>query len=83
MKTKADKHREAGTLDAFRRRQAASRAGTRRYQERMAKEAEERAAGPTDEEIRMAMVMTPHLSDDDDYEHWIRMGRAVLALINR
>jgi len=31
----------------------------------------------------MAMVMTPHLSDDDDYEHWIRMGRAVLALINR
>ena len=33
MKTKADKHREAGTLDAFRARQAASRASTARYQE--------------------------------------------------
>lgn len=35
MKTKADKHREAGTLDQFRARQAASRADTLRYQQRM------------------------------------------------
>jgi hypothetical protein len=35
MKTKADKHREAGTLDAFRARQAASRAGTARWQQQL------------------------------------------------
>jgi hypothetical protein len=35
MKTKADKHREAGTLAQFRARQAASREGTARYQQRM------------------------------------------------
>jgi len=34
MKSKADKHREAGTLEQFRARQAASRAGAARYQER-------------------------------------------------
>jgi hypothetical protein len=42
-----------------------------------------RAAGvPTlsDEQIRMAMILTPAYSDDADYQHWIRMGRSVLAL---
>ena len=33
----------------------------------------------TDEQIRMAMVLTPAFIDDGDYAHWIRMGRAVLA----
>lgn len=39
IKSKADKHREAGTLEAFRARQAASRAGTARHQERVCTEA--------------------------------------------
>jgi hypothetical protein len=34
----------------------------------------------TDEQIRRAMILTPAFSDDADYAHWIRMGRAVLAL---
>lgn len=33
----------------------------------------------TDEQIRMAMVLTPAYSDDADYAHKIRMGRAVLT----
>jgi hypothetical protein len=33
----------------------------------------------TDEAIRMAMVLTPAYSDDDDYVRLIRMGRAVLT----
>lgn len=37
----------------------------------------------TDEQIRMAMVLTPAFSDDGDYAHWIRMGRAVLAAAAR
>lgn len=35
---------------------------------------------PTDEQIRRAMILTPAYSDDADYAHWIRMGRAVLAI---
>ena len=34
MKTKADKHREAGTLEQFRARQAASRQSTKAWQEK-------------------------------------------------
>lgn len=37
------------------------------------------AAALTDEQIRMAMVLAPAYSDDADYAHYIRMGRAVLA----
>jgi hypothetical protein len=35
----------------------------------------------SDEQIRMAMILTPAYSDDGDYQHWIRMGRSVLALL--
>lgn len=35
LKTRADKHREAGTLDQFRARQAASRASEDRRRERV------------------------------------------------
>jgi len=37
-------------------------------------------SAPTDEQIRRAMILTPAYSDDADYAHWIRMGRAVLAI---
>lgn len=57
MKSKADKHREAGTLDAFRARQRASRASTVAYQQRMRDAPPE----PIDEDrliIEMAMIQT-------------------------
>jgi hypothetical protein len=38
------------------------------------------AAKVSDEQIRMAMILTPAYCDDGDYQHWIRMGRSVLAL---
>lgn len=38
MKTKADKHREAGTLDQFRARQAVSRASEDRRRDRVQSE---------------------------------------------
>jgi hypothetical protein len=53
MKSKADKHREAGTLEAFRARQAASRAGTARYQERLRTEANDERRG--DAEMRAVL----------------------------
>lgn len=59
MKTKADKHREAGTLDRFRARQAASRAGTAKYQLAL------REALYTDS--------TPHLHiGDSAFEDWFQ-----------
>ncbi len=58
MKSKADKHREAGTLDAFRARQAASRAGTARYQERAAEaaSADDPVTAAADEPVARVLV---------------------------
>lgn len=53
MKTKADKHRDKGTLAEFRARQAASRAGTARHQERMAAKRAEQAKSPAPTDTEM------------------------------
>lgn len=50
MMTKAEKHKRAGTLDEFRARQAASRQGTLRYQDRMRSQREEKGLEPSLEE---------------------------------
>lgn len=45
------------------------------------KDARQAASAVSVEQIRMAMILTPAYSDDGDYQHWIRMGRSVLALV--
>lgn len=69
MKTKVEKHREAGTLDQLRARQAASRAGTARYQARLVAE---RASCPSDTELLDWLEM-----HDDRFYHLDRISAVV------